>query len=117
MLPNPNRLTRTADFERLFAAGKPLRHALCTLRAERNNLDVVRVGTVCGKRVGGAVVRNRAKRRLREAVRQHLPSLPLGWDILVVIQPAGAQASVGDFYCALDELLRRRELTAAARGT
>jgi ribonuclease P protein component len=98
MLPRTHRLSRAADFERLFAAGKPLRHTICTLRAERNNLALTRVGIVCGKRVGGAVVRNRAKRRLREAMRQH-------------------QASVGDFYCALDELLRRRKLTAAARGT
>jgi ribonuclease P protein component len=117
MLSEANRLRRTADFERLFNAGKPQRHALCTLRAERNNLELTRVGIVCGKRVGGAVIRNGAKRRLREAMRQQLASVQPGWDILLVIQPAGAQASVGDFTCALDELLRRRELTSAVRGT
>ncbi|MBV8086303.1 MAG: ribonuclease P protein component [Chloroflexi bacterium] len=117
MLPRDHRLSRTADFERLFSAGKPLRHQLCTLRAERNNLTLTRVGIVCGKRVGGAVIRNRAKRQLREAMRPRLASVEPGWDILLVIQPAGAQASAGDFSCALDELLRRRELIPQARRT
>ena len=86
-----------------------------SLRAASNQLDVVRVGIICGKRVGGAVVRNRARRRLREAVRALLPRVPGAWDILLVIRPPGADATVAEFVYALEELLRRRGLLAEAR--
>ena len=85
-----------------------------SLRAAPNDLSEARIGIICGKRVGGAVARNRAKRRLRAAVRSLLPELPTGWDILLVIRPPGAAATVGEFVYALEELLRRRGLLGQA---
>jgi len=89
-------------------------HPLCSLRAAPNDLALVRAGIICGKRVGGAVVRNRARRRVRVALRCLLASMPPAWDILVVIRPPGAAASVADFVNALEDLLRRRGITASA---
>ena len=86
-----------------------------SLRAASNQLNVTRVGIICGKRVGGAVTRNRARRKLREAVRSLLLRLPDGWDILLVIRPLGADATVAEFLYALEELLRRRGILAEAR--
>ena len=52
----------------------------------------VRVGFTCSKKVGNAVMRNRAKRRLRAVARQVLPKLGQpGWDY-VLIGRAGATA-------------------------
>jgi ribonuclease P protein component len=69
-----------------------------------------RVGFTCSKKVGNAVARNRAKRRLREAARVVLPRLGRdGWDY-VLIGRAGATASrrfadlVGDLEAALGKL-------------
>lgn len=90
-----------------------MHHGVLSLRAATNELDCSRVGIICGKRVGGAVVRNRARRRLRAAVRSLLPSVPVAWDILLVIRPSGARATVGEFSYALEELLRRRGLAKA----
>ena len=115
MLPRPNRLTRKSDFDRVFAAAPALHHQLCSLRAAPNQLELLRAGIICGKRVGGAVERNRARRRMREALRLLLASLPPAWDILVVIRPPGAKATVADFVNALEDLLRRRGLVAGAR--
>ena len=45
----------------------------------------VRYGLVTGRRIGSAVVRNRAKRRLREAIRA--VGLPVGYDFVVIAGP------------------------------
>ena len=115
MLARATRLSRKSDFDRVFASGAAAHHNFVSLRAAANELDHVRVGIICGKRVGGAVVRNRARRRLREATRSLLPRITPAWDILLVIRPPSAKATVAEFVYALEELLRRRGLLATAR--
>lgn len=68
------RLKRRADF--LLAARAPslARGAVVVqMRARADGRDLVRAGFTATKKIGGAVVRNRAKRRLREAARALLP--------------------------------------------
>jgi ribonuclease P protein component len=63
-------------------------------------------------RLGGAVVRNRIKRRVREILRQHRPKKPrardaseaIGWD--VVVQPLSAEVAAADFAALSEELTR-----------
>ena len=51
--------------------------------------DVARVGFTCSKKVGNAVARNRAKRRLRAIVREVLPDAARpGWDYVLIGRPA-----------------------------
>ena len=52
---------------------------------ESPSADLIRVGFTCSKKVGNAVARNRAKRRLREAARAVLPvSGKPGWDYVLI---------------------------------
>jgi ribonuclease P protein component len=54
-------------------------------RDRRDGESVVRVGFTCSKKVGNAVARNRAKRRLREAARLVLPDCARpGWDYALI---------------------------------
>jgi ribonuclease P protein component len=57
---------------------------------------VARVGLTVSSKVGGAVTRNRIKRRLREAVRLELGRLP-AVDLVIVARSSAATASVDDF--------------------
>jgi ribonuclease P protein component len=70
--------------------------------ASRSGEPVVRIGFVVSRAVGGAVVRNRVKRRLRHAARAHLALLDAnlgqhgGYDIVVRALPAAADASFAE---------------------
>lgn len=75
----------------------------------------VRVGFSVSKRVGGAVVRNRVKRRLREAVRVRLTSLPPGWDIVISARPAAATVDHATLDAELGVLLGRARLARDTR--
>ena len=85
--PRTARLLRHADFERVYKQGRRHFSASMTvfycLRIDRRESS--RVGFTVGRALGGAVVRNRMKRRLREAVR--LAGLATGVAADVVINP------------------------------
>ncbi|WP_322894600.1 MULTISPECIES: ribonuclease P protein component [unclassified Yoonia] len=80
-------LTKRADFVRASNAlrqGTPGIHLQARKRAE-GEADGLRVGFTCSKKVGNAVARNRAKRRLREVARLVLPEHGRdGWDYVLV---------------------------------
>ncbi len=81
--PRSVRLLRHADFERVYKQGRRHFAAHMTvfyLPCEKS--ERARVGFTVGKVLGGAVVRNRMKRRLREAVRLH-GMIPAAVDIVI----------------------------------
>lgn len=82
----PEIMTKRADF---LAAAQGRRMALpgfhLQARFRDDGLETVRVGFTCSKKVGNAVARNRAKRRLREIARLMLPTCAKpGWDYVLV---------------------------------
>jgi ribonuclease P protein component len=62
-------------------------------RAADEGVDGIRVGFTCSKKVGNAVARNRAKRRLRAAARTVLPARGRpGWDYVLIGRPEATAA-------------------------
>ncbi len=61
--------------------------------ARRNHSSRNRIGLTVGKKLGGAVVRNRIRRRLREVYRTHEMQFTAGWDIVVVARSRCINAS------------------------
>ncbi len=100
-------VTRPADFEAIQAGGTSRSHPLMTARFLRTDSDGVRFGFATGRPLGGAVVRNRARRRLREALRVMAPSFQPGWDVLIIARPALVGADHEALVEALELLLRR----------
>ncbi len=103
--PKSARLLRHADFERVYQDGRRHFSANMTVfylhRAEEGGS--ARVGFTVSKALGGAVERNRMKRRLREAVRRKLAGLKMPVD--VVINPKKSLLGA-DFERLLDEVER-----------
>lgn len=77
-------LTRNNDFRRLYKRGKSLVDRNVVIYYSKNKLGFNRVGFTVGKKVGGAVTRNRAKRLMRESFRLLEPRLVQGFDFVLV---------------------------------
>jgi ribonuclease P protein component len=90
--PKSRRLTRTAEFERVREEGEVARGELLSLGVLREKQEM-RAGFITSRRVGGAVVRNRVRRRLREIVRRHQKKIVTGVWIIVIARPRAARAS------------------------
>ncbi len=78
------RLLRTAEFQAAYAAKGRAADGRLVVYARANDRPETRLGLSVGARVGGAVVRNRIKRLLREAFRQTRAEFPGGYDIVIV---------------------------------
>ncbi len=79
-------LTTRKDFDALFATGRRCRLGDLTVVRASSGDAMTKVAVVAGRRVGNAVARNRAKRRIREALRK--VDLPRGEHIAVVAGPS-----------------------------
>jgi ribonuclease P protein component len=107
--PQSSRILRSADFRTVYDNGTrvsgPLFAAFC-LRREGAGPGV-RIGLTVPKALGGAVVRNRIKRRLRAAFRLHRADWNLDWDIVLNPRKAAIRAPFADLERALAEVIRK----------
>ncbi|MFF5919449.1 ribonuclease P protein component [Streptomyces flavochromogenes] len=116
MLPTENRLRRREDFatavRRGRRAGRPLlvvhlRSGATNPHAPGESAPPARAGFVVSKAVGGAVVRNQVKRRLRHLVRDRLTELPPGSLVVVRALPGAGDAEHAQLARDLDAALQR----------
>lgn len=77
-------LVRNSDFARAYKRGKNYVHPHVVLYVNKNRVGHTRVGITCSKKVGNAVVRNRARRVIRHALYGVLPKDVGGMDIVLV---------------------------------
>jgi ribonuclease P protein component len=109
------RLRTPAEFRRVREQSHRVwPHPLLVLYLAPNDLDHTRIGITVSSRVGKAVVRNRVRRRLREALRARLDLLGAGKDVLVIARPRSANATWAELNTALDAVLARSGATIAA---
>jgi len=92
-LPPQARIRKAADFERVRREGKYSPGPLLGVAAYDRGEGRSRLGLAVSGRVGGAVVRNTIKRRLREAFRRNQGAILPGWDVVLVARPKAAAAT------------------------
>jgi ribonuclease P protein component len=100
-------LSRPQDFAALQSDGTIRSHPLLLVRFLRTDLDKTRFGFSTGRKLGGAVIRNRVRRRLREVLRVMAPSFQPGWDVLIIAKPGMVEADHAALVGAVRRLLVR----------
>ncbi len=106
------RLRANSDFQRVRKQGKSVANPLLVLIQAPNPDGNTRFGFAVGKKIGGAVVRNKVKRRLREHLRLmwQAGQLRVGVDVVVIARDTAGSATYATLSRALDDLLRRSGL-------
>ena len=106
------RLRANADFQRVRRIGKSVANRCLVLVWAPNSLTHSRFGFAVGKKLGGAVQRNKIKRRLREQLRLHLKEnrLSPGMDVVIIARHATREADYNTLHQALNHLLSRANL-------
>jgi ribonuclease P protein component len=104
------RLTRSIDIKRVRRSGKSYAHPLVVLYVLISDDAVTRIGVSAGLAAGNAVKRNRAKRLLRVAMTDILPSITPGFDLLLVSRSALPAATIQQTHDAVLSLLKRAGL-------
>ncbi len=95
--PKSARLTRASEFQKLKREGVSFHGKFMVLNVLKNQPDAeTRIGIVTSRRVGGAVVRNRVRRRLREIVRIDRPRLASGRWMVIIARKRAADANFSD---------------------
>ena len=111
------RLRSPRDFQRVRTQGRRVAGAVLLLgyaaRSEPDNVGFARIGFSVSRRVGGAVVRNRVKRRLREVIRRKLARIAPGYDLVITARPGAADARMETLEQDVAVLLARARLLIA----
>jgi ribonuclease P protein component len=102
-----DRLRSSKDFARVRAQGthRNSSHFVAQIAPARDRAGR-QLGLVVSKRIGGAVQRNRVKRRIREWFRQERAVLSDGSDLVVIARRGAADLTGAEIACELSELLR-----------
>ena len=98
-------LKENSQFRRLYARGNSAVDPLLVIYCRKNRLGRSRLGVTVSTKLGCAVVRNRARRRLREVFRLNAGCLKQGYDIILVARYRTAkmpwkELNAGFFKCA-----------------
>lgn len=87
-------LRNSRQFRRVYEQGQKVHTPFFSAFFLKNDAGERRYGITVTRKIGGAVVRNRCKRRLREIVRKYelCPSYPEGFDLVLNVKPELAEA-------------------------
>src|SRR5207245_427153 len=95
-LPRTIRIRKRADFLKLERTGRRRAGTCFVVLTQLRENGGSRIGITASRRVGGAVVRNRVKRLVREFFRRHQHAIVPAQDVVVIARPTAATATYAE---------------------
>ncbi len=106
-LPREERLKEAKKFSLLFREGKSIANNLLVLYYKPGPAKEREAGFTVGKKLGGAVTRNKFKRRMKESYRSLLDNVPPGFTVLFIARRGILKAKYSQIVAAEKELLKK----------
>lgn len=103
-------LKRNKNFRHVYRVGKSNATRQLVLLSARSREKRVRVGFSVSKKIGNSVVRNRVKRRLREALTPLLPGIKEGFDLVFIARDAVVEERFSVIVSSMRYLLQKANL-------
>jgi len=119
MFSSKNRLRKKGDINNVFKKGKNVAGDFIFLRLVKNDLGVNRFALVVSCKVSKkSVLRNKAKRQLREAIKNIILEIEQGFDFIIIAKPAIINQKLKDiekeineiFYFKLNKIIPKKHL-------
>jgi ribonuclease P protein component len=103
-------LKKSRDFRRLYAKGKNAVSPYVAMYTRKNGTNANRLGITVSSKIGGAVVRNKVRRRLKEIYRTNEGFFVRGRDIVIVSRTRCVTARYADIERDILKLCKKLEL-------
>jgi ribonuclease P protein component len=114
--PKSARLRKRMEYLSVQSRGRKVQNrAYLALALERED-DGVRLGITTSRRLGGAVIRNRARRLVREAFRRGILAVPPGTDLVVIPKTLALELTAAQLFSDLRDLGHRLERLRGRRS-
>mgnify|MGYP001206778379 FL=1 len=106
-----HRLVDRRDFQEVYKKGRSVANAQFVVYfLKRGDVGAFRAGVSAGRKLGKAVVRNRVRRLVKEALRLNAERISPGYDIIVVVRKAAVGLSFAEVQRCLLHALRKASL-------
>lgn len=110
----PNVLRRKKDFSVLYSKGKSIGDRYIVLFYKKNGLEYNRIAFLASKKVGNSVIRNRARRLMKQSYRQLESDVGTGWDLIIIARNTINGCKCQEVFKSLKSAFKRANLLEKA---
>ena len=108
-------LNKNHEFRRLYKKGKSAGSSYVIVYCSRNNSPYNKLGITVSKKVGGAVERNRVRRRLKEIYRLNELNILIGYNIVIVARVKSQIAQYSELEASVISLFKKLRIFAGTQ--
>ena len=105
-------LRKKTDFDAVYNKGKSTGSRYVVIFYHRNGLGLTRTCFLASKKVGNSVMRNRARRLMKESFRQLKDRVPKGYDLIIIARTTIQGRTCSEVLKSMEEALKRAKLLA-----